>query len=99
MDGFSSLAELYNRVKPALKSKIKDLKRIGVHYVQEADVWNYLKNNVWCKKTNLALNDIVNDIMTVSNAELESYVQEILSKQKRTMENDEVSLPLERKSE
>lgn len=84
MDGFSSLTELYNRVKPALKSKIKDLKRIGVHYVQEADVWNYLKNNCWCKKTNLTLGDVVNDIMTVPNEELERYVQSILTEEKRT---------------
>lgn len=84
MDGFSSLAELYDRVRPAIKSKIKDLKRIGVNYVQEADVWNYLKNTCWCKKTNLSLGEIVNDIMTVPNEELETYVQSILAKEKRT---------------
>jgi len=89
MDGFSSLEELYNRVKPALKSKINDLKRVGVNYVQEADVWNYLKNNLWCKKANLTLGEMVNDIMTVSNIELETYVQSILAKEKRTIEEDE----------
>lgn len=83
MDGFSSLKELYERVRPALKSKIKDLNRIGVNYVQEADVWNYLKNNFWCKKNNLSLGEIVNDIMTVSNEELETYVQEIIAKERR----------------
>ena len=43
MDGFSSLEELYKRVEPALNSKLKDLTRLGVFYVQKADIWNYLK--------------------------------------------------------
>lgn len=88
MDGFSSLEELYKRVNPALKCKVKDLKRIGINYVQEADVFNYLKNNVWCKKTNLTLGEIVNDIMTTSNIELEGYVQKIMAKEKRNIEYD-----------
>lgn len=88
MDGFSSLTELYNRVKPALKSKVKELKRLGVNYVQEADIWNYLKNNLWCKKSNLTLGEVVNDIMTVPNSELEYYVQGILAQDKRDVEGD-----------
>lgn len=86
MDGFSSLDELYKRVKPALNSKVKDLKRIGIGYVQDADIWNYLKNNLWCKKTNLTLGEMVNDILTCSNIQLERYVQEIISKEKRKID-------------
>lgn len=90
MDGFSSLEELYNRVTPALNSKVKDLTRIGVNYVQKADVWNYLKNNVWCKKSGLTLGEVVNDIMTVSNGELEMYVQNLMTKEQRTREEEGV---------
>lgn len=90
MDGFSSIEELYKRVTPALNSKVKDLTRVGVTYVQKADVWNYLKNNVWCKKSNLSLGEVVNDIMTVSNGELETYVQSLMSKNKRNREEDDV---------
>lgn len=90
MDGFSSIEELYKRVEPALKSKVKDLTRVGVTYVQKADVWNYLKNNVWCKKNNLSLGEVVNDIMTVSNGELETYVQTIMSENRRTREEEDV---------
>ncbi len=88
MDGFSNLEELYNRVKPALKSKVKDLKRVGVNYVQIADVWNYLKSRIWNKTANLTLGDMVNDIMTVSNEELETYVQSIIANEKRTIKED-----------
>lgn len=90
MDGFSSIEELYKRVTPALNSKVKDLTRVGVTYVQKADVWNYLKNNIWCKKSNLSLGEVVNDIMTVSNGELETYVQSLMSKNKRNREEDDV---------
>lgn len=90
MDGFSSLEELYKRVEPALNSKTLDLKRVGVNYVQKADVWNYLKNNVWCKKNNLTLGEIVNDIMTVSNSELEVYVQNTIGMNKRVIEEEDL---------
>lgn len=90
MNGFSSIEELYKRVEPALKSKVKDLKRVGVNYVQKADVWNYLKNNVWCKKNNLTLGEIVNDIMTIPNAELEMYVQNLMAKGVRQREEDDL---------
>ena len=90
MDGFSSMEELYKRCEPALKSKVKDLTRVGVNYVQKADVWNYLKNNVWCKKSNLTLGELVNDIMTVSNGELEMYVQALMSKGERFREEESV---------
>lgn len=92
MDGFSSLDELYKRVTPALKSKVKELKRIGVNYVQEADVWNYLKNNMWSRKSNLTLCEMVNDIITVSNIELEKYVQSIVATQKREVNNGDENL-------
>lgn len=90
MDGFSSLQELYKRVKPALNSKLKDLTRTGITYIQKVDIWNYLKNNYWCKKSNLSLGEIVNDIMTVSNSELENYVHILIKEEKRKIIDDDV---------
>ena len=89
MDGFTSLQELYDRIRPALKCKVKDLKRIGVFYVQEADIWNYCKNNLWSKSTNLTLGEMVNDVMTLSNSEIEKYVQKIVSQEKREIDKGE----------
>lgn len=74
MDGFSSLTELYERVKPALKSKCRDFKRLGIDYIDISDIWNYLKNNVWNKGKNLTLADIVDDIMCVNIDALKEYV-------------------------
>ena len=39
---FSSKEELYQRVKPALKAKTMELKRVGYSYIREIDIWNYL---------------------------------------------------------
>lgn len=90
MDGFNSLEELYKRVTPALNSKIKDLRRIGINYIHKEDIWNYLKINCWCKKTNLTLGEMVNDIMTLSNTQIEDYVHDIISKEKREIIEEDV---------
>ena len=74
MDGFSNLSQLYNRVKPALKSKCLDFKRLGINNISEADIWNYLKNNVWNKGKDLTLADIVDDIMSVNLEALDEYL-------------------------
>ena len=83
MDGFSNLSELYNRLKPALKSKCKDLKRVGINYVKEEDIWNYLRVNNWVKRVNLTLGEMVNDIMLVNNNDLILYVHDVIGKEKR----------------
>lgn len=92
MDGFTNLQELYDRVKPALKSKTKELSRLGVDYVKEVDIWNYLKTNIWYKKRNLTLGELVNDIMTVDNTSLEKYVQNIMAQTPRTLVKDDKDL-------
>ena len=59
---FSSKEELYQRVSPALRAKVMELKRLGYPYIKEVDIWNYLIETKWCKGHDLMLSDIVNDI-------------------------------------
>lgn len=66
---FGSLQELFIRVKPALRSKVKELKSVGYKFISETDVFNYLKDNKWCKKSNLTLSELVDDILTTPNDE------------------------------
>ena len=40
---FKSLAELYERILPALKSKTREIHKKGMDYIHEEDIWNYLK--------------------------------------------------------
>ena len=81
---FSSKEELFQRVKPALKAKANEFKRLGYKYVQEVDVWNYLIENVWCKAKDLMLSDIVNDILHVKIKKIDDYIKEKMSSTNRT---------------
>ena len=42
---FKSAKELYDRVLPALYSKVKEVRNLGFKYITEKDIWNYLKIN------------------------------------------------------
>jgi len=78
MDDFLSKEKLYEKLKPALNSKVKSLKKIGINYVKKEDIWNYLSMHLWAYKDNLTLSDLVNDILTLSNIEITSYVKSVM---------------------
>ena len=81
---FSSKEELYQRIRPALKAKINEFRRLGYSYVQEVDVWNYLIENIWSKSKDLMLSDIVNDILHVKIKKIDDYLKEKMSSTNRT---------------
>ena len=83
---FASQEELYQRVKPALSAKKNEMYRLGYTYIKEEDIWNYLKQNKWCKHKNLMLIDIVQDILHVNNNKVDNYVKEIIDKQERKVD-------------
>ena len=72
---FKSLSELYSRIRPALISKTSDLKRIGINYVKEEDIWNCLKETKWVRTSNLSLSEMVSDIFNLNNDTIEKYVR------------------------
>ncbi|HHT38649.1 MAG TPA: hypothetical protein GXZ95_04460 [Mollicutes bacterium] len=76
---FKNLSELYSRIKPALISKKSDLKRVGINYVKEEDIWNYLKETKWVRTSNLSLSEMVSDIFNVDNYAIEKYVKTNIS--------------------
>ena len=71
---FKSVTELYNRVLPALYSKVRELKGLGFIHITEKDVWSYLVNNDWKEKIDLQLNDLISDILYCDNNKLNDYV-------------------------
>ncbi len=89
---FNSQEELYQRVLPALRAKCQELARLGLSYIREKDIWNYLILNKWRKAQDLQLSDIVSDIMHVDSYELDRYVKDMMfqAKRKREEENLEV---------
>lgn len=86
---FKSLEELYSRVKPALYSKVMELKRNKITYIKEVDIWNYLSNNVWKNTDSLSLSGMVENILDLKEDEIKSYVLDILKKQDRKIIKEE----------
>lgn len=80
---FGSVKELYNRLIPALRTKCNEMRRIGYTYIKEEDIWNYLKEMKWKKSNNLALHEMVNDVLNTNNLLIESYMKDKLKDQKR----------------
>jgi len=83
---FSSEKELFNRLKPALKSKKRELNDYGYGYLKIEDIWNYLKESVWIRSKNLALNEMVSDILNVDNEEVDEYFKEKLKERRVYLE-------------
>ncbi len=80
---FNSLEELYERLLPALRSKVADLKRDGYNYLTVDDVWNYLKESKWKNSSNLALHEMVSDIFNSENAVIDDYFKDKLKPKRR----------------
>ncbi len=80
---FKSVSELYKRIKPALYSKVAELKRTGIEYIKEEDIWNYLMENNWNKRENLSLADMTSDILYLDNNDIISYMMRELENKDR----------------
>ena len=80
---FSSLEELYNRLRPALLTKLSDLKANGYGYLKIEDIWNYLKENKWKSSHDLMLSDMVSDILNSDNALIDDYFKEKINEKNR----------------
>ena len=87
---FNDVKELYERVKPALKTKVTELKRNDMDYIKEEDVWNYLKETKWKKAQDLLLYQMVDDILNLDNSLIDEYVKEIIRKKVVKPELDEM---------
>ena len=77
---FNNVKELYERLLPALTTKVDELKRNDLDYIKVEDVWNYLKKAKWEKANNLLLYQMVDDILNLDNYEIDEYVKEEIRK-------------------
>lgn len=82
---FNSLEELYNRLKPALKTKKGEMNRSGYKYIEIEDIWNYLKEVKWKKAKDLSLYEMVSDVLNIDDLLIDDYL-----KQKLNLKNREV---------
>ena len=80
---FNSVTELYQRLVPALQTKVTELKREGYDYLTIEDVWNYLKESKWKESRNLALHEMVSDILNSENIVIDDYFKHKMQKRTR----------------
>lgn len=73
---FGSATELYQRLYPALLDKKREIDLLYKSDIRELDIWNYCKINIWSKTNNLALCDMVNDILNQDNDHIYRYIKE-----------------------
>ncbi len=75
---FKSVTELYERLLPALTTKVNELKLENIK-INELELWNYLRKENWSSANNLSLNTMVNDIFKLD-------IEKLLVKRKNTGE-------------
>lgn len=63
---FKNVKELYNRVKPALKTKMRLISKKGIK-TNEKEIFDYLIETKWKQAVNLTLSDIVSDILNLDD--------------------------------
>lgn len=86
---FNNIKELYDRLTPALNTKLAELKRNDLDYIKKDDIWNYLRITKWTSANNLLLYQMVDDILNLDNSIIDNYVKEEIRKKviKPNLEN------------
>lgn len=79
-----SLDSLYERLLPALKSKLKLLRADNINNVNIEDIWRYLTIHKWEKSHGLELYEMVDDILNTDNNDFLKY---------KGSNNNELELP------
>ena len=82
---FSSIKELYERLKPALECKESEIKKMGFSYIKKEDILNALKNQKWNKSSNLTLYEMVDDILNSSPSYFDDYIKKVFNETKRNI--------------
>jgi len=76
---FNSLQELYDRLKPALRTKQAEMRRNGYEYIKIEDIWNFFQELKWKKAKDLNLYDMVSDILNTNNELIDRYFKQKLN--------------------
>lgn len=85
MEEYSSLKELYLRLKPAFSVKQR-LNSQKYPYIKNEDIWNYLSINKWKTANNLSISEMVDDIIHVDITNVDNYLKEKLKNSERVLE-------------
>ena len=70
---YANQKELFTNLIPALNVKLRLLKNSNYNDITREDIWNYLKVTKWRYDIDLALSDMVEDIIHIDNLDIVSY--------------------------
>lgn len=87
---FKSIEELYERLKPALRTKKLEMDRLGYNYIQIEDIWNFFKELKWKRASNLLLYQMVDDIINADSNLIDIYFKQKLNEKNRKLYFEEV---------
>ncbi len=87
---FSTQEELRRRLEPALRCKIREIKKYGYSYINENDLWKYLAITKWKNGNNLYLSDLVNDILKCDYKKLDNFIKGKLENDRGYFEDLEI---------
>lgn len=73
---FSSCEELYRRITPALRTRVREFRSDYLYTIDEDDIWNYLRAGKWRNENGLTLASMVNDILNVDSKEILDYLKD-----------------------
>ena len=59
-----------------------------LHYIKKEDIWNYLKETKWRSSSNLALNEMVSDILNCDNELVDDYFKQRIKRAARKIDFD-----------
>ncbi|MDD3187283.1 MAG: post-transcriptional regulator [Bacilli bacterium] len=88
---FSSLVELYNHIKPALVTRKNEIALLEKAYINESDIWNYLKEIKWRSSKNLSLSEMVDDILNTEVYVIDNYLKEKITKEREVYFKGEIN--------
>lgn len=81
MEKIKTQNELYQKLKPALRTKRHELIAAGIKYIKENDIWNY-HVEYWKSANGLTIATMVDEILNTPNELYENFVLEKINTEK-----------------
>ena len=67
---FKTIEELYQRVLPALRIKVKDMKLEKLALIDEKSLWDYFCNKKWRIQKSITLGEMIDDILNTDSFQI-----------------------------
>ena len=71
--------DLYKHLKPALRTKTRELNRAGFEHIKEDDVWNYMVEVKWREYSTRNMSALVDDILHVDEILIDNHFKSKLA--------------------